>query len=141
MVNETILHISFLFSVKICFSQDSINVVYPNYKISLGSIDVTKIEQDIYQLKTMSSIEVKSTNDSADCIVKGFEFWIITENEEYPIMICKHKDGIFRAPVTSSIWRLKPGNKIYLTHITIIHNGEEVNLPDLRFIAVSDKIK
>ncbi len=127
------------FSFKTCLSKDSVNVIHPAYEITLGKIDVTKIEQDIFQLKAMSSIEVKSTIDSAVCMVKGFEFWIITEDKEFPIMICKHKDGSFRAPVYLSISRLKSGNKIYFTHITIIDNGEEVNLPDLRFIAVLNK--
>jgi hypothetical protein len=127
------------FSIKLCLSQDSVNVLHPQYEISLGKIDVSKIEQTIYQLKTMSSIKVKSNIDSVDCIIKSFEFWAITEDEENPIMICNHKDGILRAAAIASIWRLKRRNKIYFTHITIIHNGEEVNLPDLRFIAVLDK--
>lgn len=87
----------------------------------------------------MSSLDVKSVIDSTDCIVKNFEFWLITEDEEYPITICLNKDGNFKAPVYSLMWKLKPNNKIYFTHITIIHNGKDVNLPDLRFIAITNK--
>jgi hypothetical protein len=137
---KNILIILFIFfTYNIIYSQDSTNYLRPDFiiRFSKSNFLPEKINHNFRELKAyLTSINILNQKDSTECEIQSFNFWYIEKiNGEDEVILIRSIDGLITIPMKSCIWKIKPNDKIYISHL-IIKDKENIEyLPDLRFIA------
>lgn len=139
MKNLLIIVFTF-FTNNLIYSQDTLNYLRPDFIIRFNESNFSpqNINHNFRELKAdLTSMKILNKKDSTECPIQSFNLWYIEKiNDEDIATLFRSIDGLITIAMKSCIWRIKPNDKIYISHIIIKHKDNTEYLPDLRFIAI-----